>query len=162
MWWSLGATERSRRSMRSPSLGGPARNGPLLLSTEGRMVLSPGERCHTMNTAAGRSAGKRLTTFCSASMPPAEAPMTTMSLRAMQVPSKQSTGRRPAWRGAPLCVRLGHFVHRQDDAFALARGRQERRAHYGAADALAAAVGRLHGHFARIGLSAEAGADRRA
>src|ERR1043165_116851 len=71
-------------SMRSPSRACSARKGPLLCRTAGRMLFSPGERCQTTKTEAGRAGGKRPTTFWSASMPPAEAPITTMSLRAMQ------------------------------------------------------------------------------
>src|SRR5262245_46856438 len=69
--------------MRSPSPGCTAGSDPERASTEGRMLDRPGERCHTTKREAGRSSGRRATSFCSASMPPAEAPMTTMSLLAI-------------------------------------------------------------------------------
>src|SRR5438270_1901905 len=102
------------RSIGSPSLGCAAGSGPVRASTEGSTLFRPGERCHPMKIAAGRSAGSVVTSRCSASMPPAEAPTTTMSLVAMN-------------DGEQLMF-LGRLPHDHDRALALLGGRAERRA----------------------------------
>src|SRR5437762_5591677 len=158
-------------SMRSPSSGLNAGSGPALLSTEGRTLFRPGARCHTTNNAAGRSAGRRLTSFCSASMPPAEAPITTMSLRAIPGP-KQALDRefgdgaltpklRVAGVRAPSPNSLLGLVHHQDHAFAPLSG-QQRGAGDAAADRLAAAVDGVEHQLLVVGAVVQAGADRRA
>src|SRR5690349_8979548 len=117
------------RSIESPSAGQAAGSGPDLLRSVGRTLRTPGERCQTTNTAAGRSRGSPATRRSSAAMPPAEAPTTTISFvaiaGAMQAP------RLPP----PLGLQL---FHEQDHALAALRGRDERRAGDAALDRLAA------------------------
>jgi hypothetical protein len=68
----------------SPSLGVAAGSGPALANSCGRTLRADGERCWTTSTAAGRSAGKDAHRRRSASTPPAEEPMTMMSLVCMR------------------------------------------------------------------------------
>ena len=63
----------------SPSSGCTASNGPARSRMLGSMPCDPSPKCTATNTAAGKSAGKPLTSLLSASKPPAEAPIATMS-----------------------------------------------------------------------------------
>src|SRR5256885_16798229 len=108
-------------SIESPSLGGAAGSGPAFDSTVGNTLRTPGERCQTTNTAAGRSGGNVDTSVSSAAMPPAEAPTTTMSLVA--TPARmQATRPRPAplpvARAATRVALGGDLFHEQDRAVA--------------------------------------------
>src|SRR5689334_11395782 len=112
----------------SPSCGCTAGSGPALVSTAGSTLLTPGDRCHTMNSAAGRSAGRPATSFSSAPMPPAEAPITTMSFVAMPRAMQASLpGMAPVACFATTNL-VGGLFHQQDRALALLAGGDERRA----------------------------------
>src|SRR5918995_3148659 len=126
--------------MRSPSSGISAGMPPALVRTEGRMVLAPGERCQTTKRLAGRSRGSREASLCSASMPPAEAPITTMSFLAI-----------------PSGKQVLDLLHEQDDAVAPLICREERRAGDAALDLLAAPVHGIEQHLLARLLAAQAG-----
>jgi hypothetical protein len=79
---SGGATRISPRQSGSPSLAGRHGSEPALLRMPARALGLVGAMCNTMQIAAGRPGGKPLTTRLRVSTPPAEAPMTTRSLRA--------------------------------------------------------------------------------
>src|SRR5437762_13289914 len=110
----------------SPSFGCIAGTGPALVSTLGSTLFTPGARCQTTKSAAGRSAGRPAASFSSACMPPAEAPITTMSFFA--IPGALQASGRPVF---PLGVGL---FHQEDHALALLAGREERRAGHAALD----------------------------
>src|SRR5262245_18081835 len=138
-------------SMRSPSAGLTAGSGPFFDSREGSTLLTPGERCQTTNSEPGKSAGRPATSCCRASMPPADAPTTTLSFLAMARRCKER-----ARSGSLL-----DLVHHQDHAVALFRRRDERRAGDAAADLLAAAVDRVEHRLLGVGLAGQAGAHHR-
>src|SRR3954466_13106071 len=129
----------------SPSLGCCAGRGPLRVSTSGSTLLTPGDMCQTTNTAAGNASGSAATSFCNASMPPAEAPTTTTSFFAI-----------------PAVKQLACLLHQQDHALALLFAHDQRRAGDAAADLLAAAVDRIERHFLAFGVTGEHLAHRRA
>src|SRR5438067_164207 len=133
--------------MASPSSACAAGSRPARDSTVGSMLLTPGARCQTTNTAAGRSAGRPATSRSSAPMPPAEAPITTMSFVAIPCAMQAS---RPERSGCDL-------FHQQDDAFALLVGQHERRAGDAALDFPAAPVDGIEQRFLVLGLAREAG-----
>ncbi len=66
-------------SIGSPSPGCAAPRGPTRLRMRGSTLGAPCGKCTTTNTDARRLGGRSLTTRVSASTPPEEAPMTTMS-----------------------------------------------------------------------------------
>jgi hypothetical protein len=59
-----------------------ARSGPDRVKISGRRPGDSGAVCMTMHTGAGKSAGSAAVRVRSASIPPAEAPITTMCLGA--------------------------------------------------------------------------------
>src|SRR3954466_8374651 len=138
--------------MRSPSAGWCAGSGPERVKISGRTLRMPGETCQTTKTAAGKPAGSAATMCCSASRPPAEAPMTTMSRFAMGK-AKQTADLR--------CSPLAELVHDQDHALALLPAGDERRAGDAALDHLAAAVHRVDRHVLLLAAVGEAAANER-
>src|SRR4051812_34169179 len=126
-------------SIGSPSFGLPAGRGPARIRTAGSTLFTPGARCQTTNTAAGRSRGRPVTTFSMAAMPPAEAPITTISRVAIAT-AVQASG-------------LG-FFHQQDHAVALLLVvAHQRRAGDAALDHLAAAVDGVEHHLLAVALA---------
>src|SRR5690349_23384635 len=111
-----------------------------------------------MKTAAGKSAGRPATSFSSAPMPPAEAPITTMSFVAMPRAMQASLpGMAPVACFATTNL-VGGLFHQQDRALALLAGGDERRAGDAAADLLAAAVDRVEQDFHVVLVPRKAGA----
>src|SRR5436190_7351573 len=122
---------------------------PTRFSNWGSTLFTPGARCHTTNTAAGKSRGRPRASASIAPMPPAEAPTTTMSFLAIQGPLQAS--------GPHVRTALLRFFHQDDGAFALLARRDERRAGDVAPDFLAAPVHRVERDLPVLGL---AGQDR--
>jgi hypothetical protein len=68
-------------TMGSPCSACAACSGPRRDRISGSVLAKAGCTCRTMNTAAGKSAGRAATSWPSAWMPPADAPTTMMSRR---------------------------------------------------------------------------------
>ena len=62
-----------------PSVACVDGNGPLRANISGNLLTLHGARWRTTKTAAGKSGVNPATTFCNASTPPADAPMTIIS-----------------------------------------------------------------------------------
>src|SRR4051794_9387403 len=130
----------------SPSAGTSTGSAAARPRTSGNALLTPGDMCQTTNSDAGKSSGRWDTRLCSACMPPADAPATTMSLFTRLVQHF-------------ACLRaLVDLVHEQDDAVARAVRTCEGRAAHAAANALAAAVVGLQRDVAGVALARKAGA----
>src|ERR1051325_2640069 len=139
----------------SPSAGCAAGSGPARPRIAGSTLFTPGARCQTMKTAAGRSAGRPATSFSSAAMPPAEGPTTTMSFVATPGAQQASRPRRERRDG----LRSGaEFFHQQDGAVTPLRRRDERRAGDVALDFPAAPVDRVEHDFLVVLVTDHAGA----